>query len=239
VDFPTFKVEDRELPIMLCGSSPFVGLGQFGFKAFDYRVRFYNHPDSMADIFVHFIRKGCKGAHIHCYDNILKAVKMAYDIETFPLVASLTAKDAAPQLKKLSRLETALVFVHPSHTDSLDDETLSTITRAIRDAGVVPGLATNVPGTSIPALEAMDIDFSAYLAPIDKIGKFMIPKKDVTLQAVKDTEKVVLSANPLPGKIKLEEGLSFVMGYCDGFCVGFTEKEQIDAAYDVLKQVAT
>ncbi len=237
VDFPGFKIEDKELPIMLCGSSPFIGLGQFGFKAFEYRVRFYNHPDNMADIFVHFIRQGCKGVHIHCYDNIVKAVEMAYDVETFPVAASLTTKDVAGQLKKLSKLETALVFVHSSYTDSLDEKVLRGMTKEIRDAGMIPGLTTNAPGTSIPVLDAMDIDFSVYRTPINKEGKYMNPSKELALQAVKGSAKKIVAMNPLAGKINPGEGLPFVMEYCDSFCVGFTGKDQIDAVYKVLEKV--
>ncbi|MBU7027071.1 MAG: hypothetical protein HXS48_09015 [Theionarchaea archaeon] len=237
VDFPTFKIEDKELPIMLCGSAPFVGIGQFGFRAFEYRVRFYNHPDNMADIFVHFVKQGCKGAHVLCFDNILKAVKMAYDVEPFPIAASLNVKDIALQLKKLSMLKTVLVFVHPSQTDSLNRELLRGITKEIRDAGMIPGLATNAPGTSIPVLDTIDIDFSAYLTSINKEGKYMVPSRKVALETIKSTEKKVVAENPLPGKIPPEEGLPFVMEHCDSFSMGFTEKDQIDDTYKILEHV--
>ena len=236
MDFPTVKIEDKTLPIMLCGSAPFLGLGYFGFKAFEHRVRFYNHPDNMADIFVHFIRQGCKGAHILSYDNILKAVKMAYDFESFPLVVSLNAEDIPLQLKKLSKFETFLAFVNPSQTDSLNENLLHTVTKEIRDAGIIPGLATNKPGTSIPALDKMGVDAGAYLVPINKLGKYMVPSMELTLKAVEDTDKKIVASKPLAaGVIPVEEGLPFVMERSDCFCLGFTEKDHIDAAYKILK----
>lgn len=222
---------------MLCGSASFVGLGQFGFKAFEYRVKFYNHPDNMADIFVHFIRQGCKGAHIICYENILKAVKMAYDFRPFPIAVSLIKGDIAPQLKKLSRFETALAFVHPSDTDSLNEESLRSITREIRDAGIIPGLATHQPGVSIPQLEKMEIDVSAYLVSINKAGKYMVPSKEKTLEATGSTDRKIVAENPLVGRISLEEGLPFVLENCDSFCMDFIEKDQIDEAYNVLSKI--
>jgi hypothetical protein len=237
VDFPAFKIEDKELPIMLCGSSPFIGLGQFGFKAFEYRVRFYNHPDNMADLFVHFVRQGCKGAHIHCYDNIVKAVEMAYDVETFPVAASLTTKDVTSQLKKLSALKTVLVFVHPSQTDSLNKEVLQNITKKIRDAGMIPGLTTNVPGVSIPQIDAMGLDVSAYRTPLNIQGKYMTPGKEQVLKAIENTDKKILATNPLVEKVSPEVGLPFVMEHCNGFCVGFTEKDHIDAVYNALATI--
>jgi hypothetical protein len=238
VDFPTFRIEDETLPIMLCGSSPFLGLGYFGFKAVDYRIKFYQHPDTMADIFVHFVRKGCRGVHILCYDNILKAVKIAYAEETFPITASLiTTRDVSDQLKALSRLESVVVFVDPSQTDSLNKKFLRDITKRIRNVGMIPGLATYQPGTSIPQLDQMDIDFSVYLIPFNTAGKYMLPNKEKTLQAVEYTNRKIVASRPLAGGILPEKGLPFVMKHCDGFCLGFVSKNQIDDAYRVLNQL--
>ncbi len=239
VNFPTLKIEDRELPVMLCGSSSFIGEGHFGFRAFDHRIRFYNHPDSMADIFIHFVRQGCKGAHVICYDNIMKAVRIAYEVETFPIAASLiTTTKMATQLKTLARLETVLVFVHPSQTDSLEEKTLKAVTREIRDAGMIPGLATHLPGASIPALDQMNIDFSAYMTPVNKEGKYMIPSKEKALEAIRSTKKKIVAARPLfTEKISLEEGFRFAIEHSDAFCPAFTSKDQIDDAYTILDRV--
>jgi hypothetical protein len=239
LNVPRFKIEDIELPIMLCGSAPFIGLGYFGFSAFNYRVKFYNHPDNMADIFAHFVRQGCKSAHVLCYDNIIKAVKIAYDVETFPIVASLvSARTTASQLKALSRLETVLVFIDPSQSDALNESALRDTVKSIRDAGIVPGLATYTPGITIPETDTMGLDIAAYLLPVNKEGKYMQPTKEKTLQAIAHTDKKVVAMKPLAiGKISPREGFPFVLGHCHGFCVGFTSKEQIDEAYQVLTQI--
>ncbi|KYK37247.1 MAG: hypothetical protein HXS46_17775 [Theionarchaea archaeon] len=235
MSFPTFRIEDRELPIMLCGSSPFIGDGRFGFKATNCRIRFYKHPDAMADIFTHFIKQGCKGAHIFCYENILQAVDLAYQVEKFPIAATLSLKDVPGQLELLSKLETVLVFTHPSHTDSLDESVLQRITKEIRDAGMIPGCATYHPGVSIPLLEKMTIDCAAYLLPLNKDGKYMAPNKEKTLIAIKDTEKKLVAMKSLAvGNITPAAGFPFLVEHCDGFCVGFTNKNQIDDAYKVL-----
>jgi hypothetical protein len=239
LNVPRFKIEDIELPIMLCGSAPFIGLGYFGFSAFNYRVKFYNHPDTMADIFAHFVRQGCKGAHVLCYDNIIKAVKIAYDVETFPVMASLvSAKNTASQLKALSRLETVLVFIDPSQSDALNESALRDTVKSIRDAGIVSGLATYTPGITIPEIDTMGLDIAAYLLPVNKEGKYMQPAKERTLQAIAHTDKKVVAMKPLAiGKIPPREGLPFVLDHCDGFCIGFTSKEQIDEAYQVLTEI--
>lgn len=239
MNFPLFRIEDKELPIMLCGSAPFIGEGLFGFKATDYRIKFYKHPDGMADIFVHFVRQGCRGAHILCYDNILKAVSLAYDVEPFPIAASLVAKKDIPsQLKALSVFQTVLVFVSPPDTDSLDEGALKIATGEIRDAGMIPGLATHQPGIAIPQLEQMDIDCSAYLAPVNKKGKHMVPSMGKTLEAVKNATKKVVAMKPLAvGNMSPEEGFPFVLEHTDAFCVGFSSKEQVDDAYKVLTQL--
>ncbi|MBU7015071.1 MAG: hypothetical protein HXS43_09600 [Theionarchaea archaeon] len=236
---PCFKIEDIELPTMICGSAPFIGLGYFGFSAFNYRVKFYNHPDSMADIFAHFVRQGCKGAHVLCYDNIIKAIEIAYEVEKFPIMASLiSAKPVASQLKALSRLKTVLVFVDPLQSDALDASALQNSVKSIRDAGMIPGLATYTPGHTIPATEKMGLDIAAYLVPVNKEGRYMHPTKEKTLAAIVSTDRKIVAMKPLAiGKISPREGFPFVLDYCDGFCVGFTSKEQVDEAYQVLKEI--
>lgn len=225
---------------MLCGSSPFIGDGRFGFKAINYRIRFYKHPDAMADIFTHFIKQGCRGAHIFCYENILQAVSLAYQVEKFPIAATLSLKDVPGQLELLSKLETVLVFTHPSHTDSLDGSLLQRITKEIRDAGMIPGCATYHPGVSIPLLEKMNIDCVAYLLPLNKDGKYMAPNKEKTLIAIKNTEKKLVAMKSLAvGNITPADGFPFLIEHCDGFCVGFTNKNQIDDAYKVLRQLTS
>lgn len=224
---------------MTCGSAPFIGLGYFGFSAFNYRVKFYNHPDNMADIFTHFVRQGCKSAHVLCYDNIMKAIRMAYEVEKFPIMASLvSAKSIASQLKALSRLETVLVFVDPLQSDALNVSTLQKTIKSIRDAGMVPGLATYIPGSTIPAVEDIGLDIAAYLVPVNKQGKYMQPTKEKTLAAIASTDKKIVAMKPLAiGKISPREGFPFVLEHCHGFCVGFTSKEQVDEAYHVLSEI--
>lgn len=235
VDFPTFEIEKRELPIMLCGSSQFLGMNQFGFKAFDLRVKFYNHPDNMAELLIHFVRQGCRGVHVLCYENILKAVKMAYNFESFPIIASLLSGDVTSQLKILSAFDTALVCVHPSLTDSLDETQLRTVISDIRNAGLIPGLSTLSPGTTIPRIDIMNLDFPAYTAPVNLAGTYMIPSKQSTLEAIASTDKIVIAEKPLAaGRINPQEGFPFVMQHSSGFCVDVISKVQIDRAYEVL-----
>jgi len=131
-----------------------------------------------------------------------------------------------------------LVFVSPSHTDALDEKTLGTLTGEIRNAGIIPGLTTHQPEASIPLLEKMDIDFSAYMTPINKKGKHMVPNRERALNAVKSTEKKVIASKPLAvGAIKPAEGFPFVIEHVDAFCPGFSSKDQIDDAYRVLNQL--
>ena len=191
----------------------------------------------MADIFLHFVKKGCKGVHILCYENIVKAVKIAYNVETFPVVASLNPKEVPAQLKTLSTIETVLAFVHPSQTDSQDTKALSSITNQIRDAGMIPGLATNTPGTTIPKLDAQGIDAAAYVTSVNKAGKYMVPGKDQVVEAVTKTQKVVIAENVLAGEIPLEEGIPFAVNCCSGISLGLTSKDQIDAAYTILGSI--
>jgi hypothetical protein len=234
-----FRIEENELPVMVCGSSLFVGMGYYGFHASDLRIKFYKHPERMAEIFSYFVKKGCKGVQVLCYTNILRAAKIAQEKDTFPVAAVLVASlDVDNQLEMLGTLNTDVVFVSATQTDLVDEKQLQKITGKIRDAGMVPGLATGVPGVSIFKLEEMDIDFSAYLVPVNKLGVHMRPNKEKTLDAITGTKRVILGMNPLAqGKLSPEEGFPFVMEYCQGFCLGFTSVKEIDAAYTALDQL--
>jgi len=237
VNIPMITIETQKWPVMLCGSAPFLGMNRFGFRAFDLRVKFYNHPDAMAELFTYFIDLGCKGVHILCYENIIAAAHMAYNGESFPLMASLLPKDIPAQLNRLSPFHTVCALIPPSLTDALDESYLHSVIRDIRDAGMVPGLVTHVPGTTIPALDKMNLDVAVYLAPINIRGTYMLPSKQSALKAIMHTDTPVIADNPLAaGKISAQEGIPFVMDQCSGFSLGVISKEEINEAYDVLMQ---
>ncbi|MFX1263703.1 MAG: hypothetical protein ACFFAZ_16760, partial [Promethearchaeota archaeon] len=61
------------LPRVLCGTSPFMGAGQFGLAGREWHRRFFNHPERMSEMFEHFCRLGYPGAHVTGYPTIVEA----------------------------------------------------------------------------------------------------------------------------------------------------------------------
>ncbi|MFX1564005.1 MAG: hypothetical protein ACFFDP_11940, partial [Promethearchaeota archaeon] len=70
------KYGSASLPPLLCGSSPFMGAGQFGSNGHTWYQRFYHHPKRMAEIFEYFCELGFPGVHLVAVPSILEAARL-------------------------------------------------------------------------------------------------------------------------------------------------------------------
>ena len=54
-------------------------------------------------------------------------------------------------------------------------------------------------GSTIPLLEKEGIDVDGYLTPINELGMYMFPTRDIAVDAIKHTNRPVIGMNPLAG----------------------------------------
>lgn len=77
-----------------------------------------------------------------------------------------------------------------------------------------PAVATSThhPGVTIPALEASDIRFDAYITPVNKLGVFMLPTPALALDAVRASRTPVIAIKPMGGgRMVRQEAFDYVL----------------------------
>ena len=227
----TFKIENKELPTLLIGSSPFCGSRQFKEKAPVYFERFYNNPSNITDLLVHFVNRGYEGAHLIPAAPIAGAALEAYDIlgKSFPVILTLMAENEENQWEWIDRLDTVAVFLHAFEADKLEFEYLKRFADTCREHGVIPCVSTHNGGITIPRIDAEEIDIAGYLVPFNKTGAHVYPSLEETLKAIMNSHKTIVGMKILScGNMSPEEAFPFSLPMVEAVTVGMVEKWEID-----------
>jgi hypothetical protein len=234
---PIIKMDGKELPILIHGTSPFIGAGQFGSKAESYYRRFYLNPSLMSQFFVYFSTKCYPCIHISPHPPILEAMEIATEIRSINVIATVESKN---ELELIANLDPMIVFLHGSRSDMLNEDEIKDFSKACNDLGMVPGIATHKPGTTILEVEKLEA-VRAYMVPVNPLGLYMEPSFDSTLIAIEHArrnDKYIIGMKTLAGgRINPYKGFPFALNYCHAIVVGFTEFQQIDEAVSLVKKI--
>ncbi len=234
---PLIKIDDKELPILIHGTSPFIGAGQFGTRAREYYRRFYQNPTLMSQFFVYFSSKCYPCIHIIPYPPIIEAMEIASELRSINVIATVEDK---MDLELIARFDPAIVFLHASITDRMDRKEIEGFSEACNELGYTLGVATHNPGETIPVLEKIE-GIRAYMVPINPLGLYMSPSFDSTLIAIeyaRKNDKFIFGMKTLAGgRINPYKGFPFALNYAHAIVVGFTELKQIDEACSLVKKI--
>jgi hypothetical protein len=101
----------------------------------------------------------------------------------------------------------------------------------MKNHGMVTGIVTHKPGTTIPKVENFkEVDF--ILAPVNKIGMFMDPNFEFSMQTIEKSSKPIIAIKPLAaGKLRPEEAFEFLSGRVEGMVVGITSREEAEETF--------
>ncbi len=224
-----------KLPKVMLGSSPFIGAGQFGVKAFEYYWRFYQHPENIAEIAVHCWRLGVKAVQLLACEPLTKGILMAEKRigEKFQVVGTLDPDDPLEALKLYDGLEIVGLVFHASTSDLLDKELLTRLRDYIkRRIGCPVGAATHAPLRFLSWFRETELELDFVMVPFNVRGIFMDGKPEELVKllrevGVKAVAKKVLAA----GKLKPKEALEYVAGFRDvveRVALGITSKEEAE-----------
>ncbi|RLI75574.1 hypothetical protein DRO97_02975 [Archaeoglobales archaeon] len=234
---PQIKIEDKTLPILIHGTSPFIGAGQFGSKSREYYIRFYKNPKLMSKFFVYFATKCYPCVHIIPYPPILEALEIALNVMQIDVVA--TVEDES-EIEVVAKYNPHIVFLHGSTTDEMEENKLTNFLELCREFEFVSGAATHYPGKVIPHLEKVG-GFKAYMIPINPLGLYMAPSFYATIKAVeiaRKNGKFIFGMKTLAAsRIDPYKGFQFALNYAHSLVVGFTELNQIDEACRIIKEL--
>ncbi|RLI72913.1 hypothetical protein DRP05_04590 [Archaeoglobales archaeon] len=230
------RIGGKTIPVLIHGTSPFIGAGQFGSKSKEYYNRFYKNPELMAKFFICFAEKCYPCLHILPYPSLLKALDLAMNVMQFDVIVTVESEDEIDVVAKYTPI---VIFLHASTTDEMKKEKLTNFLRVCEEFGSVPGAATHCLGKVIPYLEEVG-GFEAYMTPINPFGLYMEPSFYTTIKAIESVkeDKVVFGMKTLAaGRIDAYKGFQFALSYAHSLVVGFTEFEQIDKACRVIRWI--
>ena len=225
----------------MLGTSPFIGAGQFGTKAYEYRDRFFHDERAMKQLFIASARRGVNAVQLIVYEPLVNALTAAAEEigEEFFIAATIPSGRHFERDLALIRppLKPAIIAIHALSCDVLDAR-IDGWVEQIRALGASPVAATHYPGATIEELDKMGFDFEVYLAPVNPIGYAMEPDYESTLKALKTTDKQIIAIKPLAaGRLKPTQSLfTFVYEYADSVSVGITSDAEMDETYAVAKE---
>ncbi|MFX1475651.1 MAG: hypothetical protein ACFFCO_09300 [Promethearchaeota archaeon] len=228
------------LPRLLCGTSPFMGAGQFGPSGAAWYHQFFNHPERMAELISHFCDVGFPGAHIIAYPSIIEAARLVKEKQPFKVTASLLPDDWLENLDGVAALEPEVVFVHGSMTDEFLNhqiDELQECLQAIRDLGAFPGMATHDSYQTLRALQAeghpLEQESFGLLLPINHLGWAIGGPLKAVLDLLEKTDArhPVMGMKVLAaGRLAPDEALDFIFRQVKlpVATVGIVAKEQAE-----------
>ncbi|MFX0054866.1 MAG: hypothetical protein ACFFAX_15780 [Promethearchaeota archaeon] len=226
------------LPRVLCGTSPFMGAGQFGLAGQEWHRRFFNHPERMSEMFEHFCRLGYPGAHVTGYPTIVEAARLTKESYDLKVAVSLLPENWEENLREVMVLDPEVVFVHGAMTDRFLDKRLDDLKAcfdAIRNMNSFPGLATHDTCHTLKVLQSEDSPFKdesfGLLLPINRTGYSIggtTTEMEDLLRALENQHPVMGMKVLAAGKISPQEALDYVFGVPNvrTVTVGVTEKWQ-------------
>jgi hypothetical protein len=236
-----FLLDGREIPAVSLGTSPFIGAGQFGYKATDYYKKFYLNPQNMEEIIVKSFELGIPAIQAIAYDRIIQAIKNVRDKLQVNLFSSITIgfHDWRKELEESKIIDPQIAFIFPSITDLRDKAKLKEVIDGIKEAGVIPGCATHTPGKTLPFLEDSGLDIKVYLAPVNPAGKFMGPEPAKLVELYEKAKKPVIGKKVLAaGDIEPGEAFPFVskIKSVKGITVGITSIQEAEETFEQARK---
>ncbi|MFX0173593.1 MAG: hypothetical protein ACFE9L_17015 [Candidatus Hodarchaeota archaeon] len=232
------KFGPKKIPLLLHGTSPFVGAGQFGLRAREWYEYFFHHPKRIAELFNYFCKLGFPGVHVIGYPTIIEAAKLTKENNPMKVTVSLLPNDWEENLTQVAQLEPEVVFIHSAMTDMFlqkHDEKIFSCFQAIRDqTNALPGIATHDTFQTLLSFQksshALFKEDFGLLLPINTSGWGMggSPTKIIDLLNTLGNHPVMAMKTLAAGQLSPGKALDFVFRVPQVIAatVGMTTKEE-------------
>ena len=171
---------------MSTGTSPFFGPPTFGDRATAYREKFMTNADAMLEIMEACYEAGGRGIEAVPGGAVCQATKIMKETHSDYVVTGSTLPGPNPNIEDLIDVEAKIIFVHGAYSDK-KDETLLKLLEDISSRGVIPGIATHNPLSTIDHVFENTPEVKAFLIPFNANGFMMRDKK--ALEDLVDTHK--------------------------------------------------
>jgi hypothetical protein len=207
------QIQKAKIPQILVGTSPFIGAGQFGVRAFLYYSRFYEHPANMVKIFSKAVDLGVRGVQLLPFPPVVEAIKsVERDLGLeLTIVGSVRSNDPYGDIGILRDLRAAAMLLNGDLTDSHDTRKISELLNQIHQAGSLTGVVTHAPLFTLTWLQKTDLEIDMIMLPFNKLGKFMDSTPERVLEAARRINKPLIGMKVLAaGDLTPREGLEYV-----------------------------
>ena len=172
------KIQDRDIPLVSVGTSTFIGAGQFGKNARDYRKKFLNNPDAILEILEACYQLGGRGTEVIPAGKIPEAIKIFSETHDDFVVTGSTFPGPDPLIDDLIDMNAQIIFVHALVSDQ-KNERLTQLLDEVSSRGVIPGIAVHNPVSTLNyAFENLP-EIKTFLIPFNAKGMFMGNQKEV------------------------------------------------------------
>ncbi len=170
------KIEGIDIPLVSTGPSPFAGAGQFGKMAQVYRKKFLFKVDAMLEMMKASYEVGARGTGVIPFGKIGKASKIMKETYNDYIITGSTLPGPNPGLEELIELDAKIIYVHGSISDS-KNERLSKLLDEISSRGIIPGITTHNPISTIQYSIENNINVKSFLIPFNVKGMMMGDQK--------------------------------------------------------------
>lgn len=258
--FPRTMVGGVSMPRLIIGTNWFLGYSHTS-HAKDQFIKSYQDRKKIADIISVFFEHGCNAIFSGQVPIIADAVKEAEDRTGVKGITIATPHFNIPgyhyqegatlehQLDMCAEMGATFCFPHQCVTDTLLDKMtrtirkMDTISKAIRERGMIPGLSTHMP-ESVQIADESGADVETYIQLYNAQGFLMQVEVDWIMKVIHNAKKPVMTIKPLAaGRLMPIVGLGYVwntLREIDMVTIGTTTvdeaQEVIDLSFDFLEK---
>ena len=243
----TIKINDREIPRTLLGTSPFIGATQFGHRSRLYQLDLYDKPENILKILKKSHELGITGIQLVPYEPVVKALNWAMDEGyNFNIIGTVRQDCENEDIELLAQLEANAMILHGATTDGLNYDFLAEKLETISQTGAAAGLATHRPfNTTRSLLESSILDlFDIYMVPVNKLGYLMdtdafIAKERAEFRdLINKLNKTIIAKKTMAvGILTPSDAFDFLktLDYVDLMTVGIASEAEAEETFGLLK----
>lgn len=236
-----FRVRGYRIPRVLLGTSPFIGAGQFGEKAYLYQLMFYNRPEKIRDLMIGVFKLGVRGVQILPYHWVASGLELALkEYSDIVVLGSILPGEVNDSLERLRSLNAMAVFLHGAISDTLNESVIKYLLIKIKILFPLVGIATHSPGRTLPWFLKKKFEFDLILAPLNKMGVFMDITPEEAVNLYKNIGKPVIGKKILAGgRLSPGEALSFA-SQCkclDGVALGVASLKEAEETFKMALEL--
>ena len=243
----TIKINDREIPRTLLGTSPFIGATQFGHRSRLYQLDLYDKPENILKILKKSHELGITGIQLVPYEPVVKALNWAMDEGyNFNIVGTVRQDCENEDIELLAQLKAKAMLIHGATTDGLNYDFLAEKLETISQTGAAAGLATHRPfNTTRSLLESSILDlFDIYMVPVNKLGYLMdtdafIAKERAEFRdLINKLNKTIIAKKTMAvGILTPSDAFDFLktLDYVDLMTVGIASEAEAEETFGLLK----